>query len=86
MIYPGSIVGKAASILNCIFEPTRGSERLRSAREPDSLIFRASAADPHKKSATIERDLSTKFGINVFSRTTRRRFNEKNFAWMHCST
>lgn len=50
----------------------------KTSRKEDSLIYRASAEDPFKSSAVIQREISGKYGINVSSRTIRRRLNEKN--------
>lgn len=50
----------------------------KTTRKEDSLIYRASVADPFKSSTAIQKDISTKFGINISSRTVRRRLNEKN--------
>lgn len=50
----------------------------KTTRKEDSLIYRASVADPFKTSTEIQTEISTKFGINVSSRTIRRLLNEKN--------
>lgn len=54
------------------------SKPRKTTRKEDSLIYRASVADPFKTSTEIQREVSKKYGIDVSSRTIRRRLNEKN--------
>ena len=44
----------------------------------DSLIYKAAVKDPFTSSSKIKNEISSDFGINISSRTIRRRLNEKN--------
>lgn len=57
---------------------TQAPRPRKTSRKEDSLIYRASIEDPFKSSTVIQREISEKYGINVSSRTIRRRLNEKN--------
>lgn len=50
----------------------------KTTPKEDSLIYRASVKNPFKSSSVIKRDVFSEFGIDVSSRTIRRRLNEKN--------
>lgn len=51
--------------------------RKTTSRE-DQIIYRISTKDPFKSSSAIKTELSSEYGVEVSSRTIRRRLNEKN--------